>query len=68
MTLAAPPPPTGDCPLLAGSGYTGFEHNLYRIEIAKVAAAIPPMFKWSQFGGGLVGRGRLSKRDSHDLD
>jgi Family of unknown function (DUF6519) len=59
VTLDAPPPPTGDCPLLEGSGYTGFEHNLYRIEIAQVNAGAAPMFKWSEFGGGLVGRGQL---------
>jgi hypothetical protein len=59
VTLDAPPPPTGDCPLIAGSGYTGFEHNLYRIEIAAVDLGIAPSFKWSQFGGGLVGRGQL---------
>ncbi len=59
VTLDAPPPPTGDCPLLEGSGYTGFEHNLYRIEIARVNPGTAPMFKWSQFGGGLVGRGEL---------
>ena len=59
VTLDAPPPPTGDCPLLEGSGYTGFEHNLYRIEIAQLNTGAAPMFKWSQFGGGLVGRGQL---------
>ena len=59
VTLDAPPPPSGDCPLIAGSGYTGFEHNLYRIEIAAVDSGIAPSFKWSQFGGGLVGRGQL---------
>ncbi|MEP6508047.1 MAG: DUF6519 domain-containing protein [Gemmatimonadales bacterium] len=51
-------PPTvvgGDCPVFEGGGYTGFEHNLYRIEIAEVDAGAP-MFKWSQFNGGLVGR------------
>ncbi len=48
----------GDCPVVQGGGYTGFEHNLYRIEIAEVApAAGGPFFKWSQFNGGLVGRG-----------
>ncbi len=46
----------GDCPVVEGGGYTGFEHNLYRIEIARVNAG-PPMFKWSRFNGGLVGRG-----------
>ena len=48
----------GDCPVVEGGGYTGFEHNLYRIEIAELGGAAPaPMFKWSQFNGGLVGRG-----------
>ncbi len=47
----------GDCPVVHGGGYTGFEHNLYRIEIAEVGTASAPMFKWSQFNGGLVGRG-----------
>src|SRR5262245_38893667 len=46
---------TPDCPLVAGGGYTGFEHNLYRIEIADVNSG-PPMFKWSQYNGGIVGR------------
>ncbi len=49
----------GDCPVVAGGGYSGLEHHLYRVEIAAVAAAQPPSFKWSQFNGGLVGRGRL---------
>jgi len=66
VTLDAPPPPTGDCPLLAGSGYTGFEHNLYRLEIAKVNTGTAAMFKWSQFGGGLVGRGQL-KNSTHTI-
>ena len=47
---------TRDCPVVGGGGYTGFEHNLYRIEIAQVDSGVP-MFKWSQFNGGLVGRG-----------
>jgi hypothetical protein len=46
----------GDCPVIEGGGYTGFEHYLYRIEIAAVNSG-PTMFKWSQFNGGLVGRG-----------
>jgi len=46
----------GDCPLEAGGGYTGLEHYLYRIEIADPAAG-QARFKWSQFNGGLVGRG-----------
>jgi hypothetical protein len=46
----------GDCPTVEGGGYTGFEHSLFRIEIAATTAG-PRMFKWSQFNGGLVGRG-----------
>jgi hypothetical protein len=59
VDLEAPTVTTGDCPLAEGGGYTGFEHNLYRIEIAKVNTTLPPMFKWSQFGGGIVGRGQF---------
>lgn len=47
----------GDCPLEAGGGYTGLEHFLYRIEVGTPSAAGAPRFKWSQFNGGLVGRG-----------
>ncbi|HSO08137.1 MAG TPA: DUF6519 domain-containing protein, partial [Pelomicrobium sp.] len=46
----------GECPLEAGGGYTGLEHHLYRIEIAEPAGG-QARFKWSQFNGGLVGRG-----------
>ncbi len=49
----------GDCPVVLGGGYTGFEHFLYRIEIAALDAGTEPHFKWSQFNGGLVGRGEL---------
>jgi hypothetical protein len=49
----------GECPVVEGGGYTGFEHNLYRIEIAKVKNGSSAMFKWSQLNGGLVGRGRF---------
>jgi hypothetical protein len=49
----------GDCPVVEGGGYTGFEHQLYRIEIAAVDTG-GPKFKWSQFNGGLVGRGRFA--------
>lgn len=52
----------GDCPTPAGGGYTGFEHNFYRIEIAVVDAG-PPQFTWSQYGGGLVGRGHFEAPD-----
>ncbi|MGB3135411.1 MAG: DUF6519 domain-containing protein, partial [Nodosilinea sp.] len=48
----------GDCPVVAGGGYTGFEHLLYRVEIAQVGDGVAS-FKWSQFNGGLVGRGRF---------
>lgn len=46
----------GPCPVVVGGGYTGFEHHLYRVEIARVDTG-GPMFKWSRFNGGLVGRG-----------
>ncbi|MCB1852636.1 MAG: hypothetical protein KDI83_17965 [Gammaproteobacteria bacterium] len=46
----------GDCPLQAGGGYTGFEHLLYRIEIAEPGVN-GARFKYSRFNGGLVGRG-----------
>lgn len=49
----------GDCPVVMGGGYTGFEHFLYRVEIAALNAGQPRSFKWSQFNGGLVGRGQL---------
>lgn len=61
LTVSLDPPGSGegDCPMAAGGGYTGFEHNLYRIEIAEVNAGLGPLFKWSQFNGGLVGRGEF---------
>ena len=46
----------GDCPVVEGGGYTGFEHQTYRIEIAETTAGAPS-FKFSRFNGGLVGRG-----------
>lgn len=49
---------TPDCPTPGAGGYTGFEHSFYRIEIAAVDPG-PAQFKWSQYGGGLVGRGRF---------
>jgi hypothetical protein len=49
----------GDCPLEAGGGYTGFEHYLYRVEIAAPSGG-RARFKWSQFNGGLVGRGSFN--------
>ena len=49
------------CPEVEKGGYTGFEHNLYRIEIAEVNDEIPTSFKWSQFNSGLVGLGTFNK-------
>lgn len=49
----------GDCPVVGGGGYLGFEHHLYRIEIADGEPGAPARFKWSQWNGGLVGRGRF---------
>ena len=46
----------GDCPVVIGGGYSGFEHDLYRVEIADVDGG-DAMFKYSRFNGGLVGRG-----------
>ena len=48
----------GDCPVVEEGGYTGFEHRLYRIEIADTdKPAAQAYFKWSQANGGLVGTG-----------
>src|SRR5215213_4077432 len=58
VTLDAPVVIGGDCPVTDDGGYTGFEHNLYRIEVAQTNSGAA-MFKWSQFGGGLVGRGKF---------
>ncbi|KFN42970.1 DUF6519 domain-containing protein [Arenimonas oryziterrae] len=62
-TLTVTPAPTlviaGPCPVPDSGGYTGFEHALYRIEIAEPAGS-QARFKWSQFNGGLVGRGALT--------
>jgi hypothetical protein len=59
--LTVTPAPTtviaGPCPVPDSGGYTGFEHYLYRIEIATPTATNQARFKWSQFNGGLVGRG-----------
>jgi hypothetical protein len=47
----------GECPVVDSGGYVGFEHNLYRIEVAELPPGSPVCIKWSQFNGGLVGRG-----------
>ena len=46
----------GDCPVEGSGGYSGFEHQLYRVEIANSAPGAT-RFKWSRVNGGLVGRG-----------
>jgi parallel beta-helix repeat protein len=56
VSLQDPTVTTGDCPVVSSGGYTGFEHYLYRVEIADTSGNIPK-FKWSQLNGGLVGRG-----------
>lgn len=48
----------GDCPVVEGGGFSGFEHNLYRIEVAETGGG-PVRFKWSQVNGGLTGRARF---------
>ncbi len=48
----------GDCPVEGSGGYSGFEHQLYRIEIADTDGGAS-QFKWSRCNGGLVGRGRF---------
>lgn len=54
-----------DCSTVKGGGYTGLEHHLYRIEMAEVDSG-GPMFKWSQFNGGLVGRGTFDATPDHE--
>jgi hypothetical protein len=60
VTPAASMTITGDCPIDAGGGYSGFEHFLYRVEIADPDSGGNARFKWSQFNGGLVGRGEFA--------
>lgn len=55
VSLQDPSTTNEDCPVVSAGGYTGFEHYLYRVEIAHTKDT--PKFKWSQFNGGLVGRG-----------
>jgi hypothetical protein len=66
VSLAPVVASAGDCPVAGGGGYTGFEHNLYRIEVADVPPAAPARFKWSQWNGGLVGRGRFDTSTAPD--
>jgi len=55
-----------DCPVVKAGGFTGFEHGLYRIEIADVNDGVP-RFKWSQFNGGLVGNGHFDPQDPNKI-
>ncbi len=59
-TLTPTVPIAGDCPVVKGGGYTGFEHHLYRIEVAHRGPVTPPYFKVSRSNGGLVGRGTFN--------
>jgi len=56
VSFDAPIVVAGECPTVEGGGYTGFEHNLFRVEIAATTTPAP-RFKWSRFNGGLVGTG-----------
>jgi hypothetical protein len=56
-----------DCPVVQAGGYTGFEHNLYRVEIADGPPGDPVRFKWSQWNGGLVGTGEIDPSDPTHL-
>ena len=57
------------CPVADTGGYTGFEHQLYRIEIAETNNPAKSWFKWSQFNGGLVGTGTFNAgTNSVDID
>ena len=57
VSLAPPPVLEEECPVVGGGGYLGFEHHLYRIEVADGDPLAPARFKWSPWNGGLVGRG-----------
>ncbi len=59
-TLAAETVISGDCPVEAGGGYSGFEHSLYRVEIAEPDTNGDARFKWSSYNASLVGRGRYT--------
>jgi len=51
---------SGDCPIEAGGGYSGFEHFLYRVELTTPDASGNARFKWSSYNGSLVGRGKFT--------
>ena len=56
VSLQKSPPASGECPVDENFGYTGRMHYMYRIVVAEVNDG-SQKFKWSQFNGGLVGRG-----------
>ena len=56
VSLVPPVVTTGDCPVEGLQGYSGFEHRLYRVEVADTNGG-GAQFKWSRTNGGLVGRG-----------
>jgi hypothetical protein len=66
VTLQATQITNCDCPVVKAGGFTGFEHGLYRIEIADVNDNTS-RFKWSQFNGGLVGRGHFDPNDNSKI-
>lgn len=68
LTVTLEPSGSSDdeCPQYEKGGYTGFEHCLYRIEIAKVDDDDSPYFKYSKFNGGLVGRGDFQRGTGGD--
>ena len=67
VTLEPPVVVAGDCPVVEGGGYTGFEHQLYRIEVGPVVLGAR-QFKWSRFNGGLVGRGKLVTTPTNHIE
>jgi len=56
----------GDCPVVEGGGYTGFEHSFYRIETIEGPGL--GRFKFSQFNGGLVGRAKFVAPDRAEIE
>ncbi len=64
VTLEPDSTTSDECPLVETGGYAGFEHNLYRIEIAHAnQSPVKAKFKWSTVNGGLVGRGTYDFSD-----
>ncbi|MBB3191863.1 DUF6519 domain-containing protein [Halomonas cerina] len=61
VTPSATTAVAGDCPVQLAGGYTGFEHYLFRIEVARPDGDGKARFKWSRFNGGLVGRGTYTQ-------